>query len=38
MEAEPTKYGEEKVIIQRLEYRNLDRVEKSIACTAFVTK
>ena len=29
---------ETKVIVQRVEYRNLDRVEKSINCTAFVHK
>ena len=38
LEKDPVKYTEEKIVIQRVEYRNLDRVEKSIQCTSFVTQ
>jgi hypothetical protein len=38
LEKEPVKYTEEKIVIQRVEYRNSDRVEKSIQCTSFVTQ
>ena len=37
LEKEPFKHDEERVVIQKVEYRNVDRLEKSIATVAFKT-
>ena len=38
LESESTKLPEERVVVQKVEYRNVDRLEKSVATQAFVTK
>ena len=38
LEKEATKLEEDKIVIQKVEYRNTDRVEKSIQAQAYVQK
>ena len=38
LEREPVKPEEEKLVIQRVEYRNVDRIEKSINTTCYLNK
>ena len=38
LEKESTKHEEDKYIVQKIEYRNTDRVEKSIATQVYVSK